>query len=34
MLCAGVLKNELKGRIGPPMNKTSDAEEKFTSSCI
>ena len=32
MLCAGVLKNELKGRIGPPMNKTSDAEEKFTSS--
>ena len=32
MLCAGVLKNELKGRIGPPMNKTSDTEEKFTSS--
>ena len=32
MLCAGLLKNELEGRKGPSMDKTSDAEEKFTSS--
>ena len=32
MLCAGILKNELEGRLGPTMDKISSAEEKFTSS--
>ena len=32
MLCAGILKNELEGRLGPTMDKISSAEEKCTSS--